>query len=560
MDNKIFKEESIKSKYSDIEIISIIILSVFFLLILLLRTVSIKYIGKEIESIKIEVDTNQIGISKEMPIKITVKPPSADTTNLKWHISNPNIIKIEENKIIGKELGKTTISLEGDKVRSNELEISCVTYISEAKIKNPIDKLSAFREYPLDIEVFPEEATNKDFKLVSANPEIIEIKDKNVLYGKKTGKTTIFVKNTFGTTLAEMEIEVIWIKIKAIDIDEKELKLGIGQKSILYANIEPLNATNLGIIWESENPDIASIDEHGVIIGKNPGIVKITGSVKNEDKKSECLVSVTADKQLGTFLYSSGEYNINYAPLYQSETMTKTKYWEKIEFLNPLEKEGWVKIRNSDGNPGFVEYRKNRFLKDKPKLIENVRYISNKDINMPNGSIIASAMMLLENKGYTVSAYNLLYRLPKVNNIQNDKIQDSPYEFFIGNPESNKEDGSYTGFDNPVTKMITYHLGDIVNNITGASEKEILDNIDNNKPVLVWTETDGDLFRDGKPLDVSKGGIYIPKANITTGVLVGYDNENVYIHNPEKHAFTKCNREVFFKNFDSIKRPAIVIK
>lgn len=560
MDNKIFKEESIKSKYSDIEIISIIILSVFFLLILLLRTVSIKYIGKEIESIKIEVDTNQIGISKEMPIKITVKPPSADTTNLKWHISNPNIIKIEENKIIGKELGKTTISLEGDKVRSNELEISCVTYISEAKIKNPIDKLSAFREYPLDIEVFPEEATNKDFKLVSANPEIIEIKDKNVLYGKKTGKTTIFVKNTFGTTLAEMEIEVIWIKIKAIDIDEKELKLGIGQKSILYANIEPLNATNLGIIWESENPDIASIDEHGVIIGKNPGIVKITGSVKNEDKKSECLVSVTADKQLGTFLYSSGEYNINYAPLYQSETITKTKYWEKIEFLNPLEKEGWVKIRNSDGNPGFVEYRKNRFLKDKPKLIENVRYISNKDINMPNGSIIASAMMLLENKGYTVSAYNLLYRLPKVNNIQNDKIQDSPYEFFIGNPESNKEDGSYTGFDNPVTKMITYHLGDIVNNITGASEKEILDNIDNNKPVLVWTETDGDLFRDGKPLDVSKGGIYIPKANITTGVLVGYDSENVYIHNPEKHAFTKCNREVFFKNFDSIKKPAIVIK
>ncbi len=560
MDNKVFKDESIKSKYTDIEIISMIILSVFFLLILLLRTVSIKYIGKEVESIKIEVETNQIGISKEMPVKITVKPQSADTTNLKWNISNPNIIKIEENKIIGKELGKTTISLESDKVTSNKLEISCVTYISEAKIKNPIDKLSAFKDYPLDVEVFPEEATNKEFKVVSANPEIIEIKENNVLYGKKTGKTTIFVKDTFGKTLAEMEIEVIWIKIKAIDIDEKELKLGIGQKSILYANIEPLNATNLGIIWESENPDIASIDEHGVITGKNPGIVKITGSVKNEDKKSECLVSVTAEKQLGTFLYSSGEYNINYAPLYQSETIVKTKYFEQIEFLHPLEKEGWVKVRNSEGIPGFIEYRKNRFLKDKPKLIENVRYISNKDINMSNGSLIASAMMILENKGYTVSAYNLLYRLPKVAGIKNDKIEASPYDSFIGNPESNKEDGSYTGFDIPATKMITYHLGDIVNNITGVSEEEILKNIDNNKPVLVWTEKDGDLFRDGKPIDVFKSGIYIPKSNIVTGVLVGYDDENLYIHNPEKHAFTKCNREVFFKNFESIKRPAITIK
>lgn len=562
MEDSVFNKNIKKLPYSKTDIIVLIILSIFLIFVLFIRNISKKYSNVNIKDIKISVDNNQIGISKEKLVNIKITPEGANTSNLKWNISNPNILDIDGNKMIGKELGKTTIFLEDDKVKSNEIEISCVTYISEAKIKNPIDKLSAFKEYKLDIDVFPEEAMNKDYVLVSSNPEIVEIRDKNVLYGKNTGKSVIYVKDTFGKVLAEMEIEVIWIKIKNIDIDEKELKLGVGQKSILYAKIEPLNATNIGIVWESENPDIASIDQNGIITGKKPGIVKIQAKVKNEEKKSECFISVTEGKQLGKFLYASGIYPIKYEPLFQAKTQQNSKFWELIEFLGPMEKEGWIKIRNSEGLPGFIEYRANRFLKDKPKLIEKVRYISNKDINMENGSLIASAMMILENKGYTVSSYNLLYSLPKVSNIihtDNKYFAGDPYEKFIGNPESKKEEGSYTGFTKPTIDMIRYQLGNIYEDVSGKSEEEIINYIDKEIPILVWINSDAERFKNGISWNM-KDGTYTPKENIAVGVIVGYDKDNLYIHNPEKNAYTKHNKKVFFENWRSIKSPAIIIK
>ena len=551
-----------KKIYSSVDIIVLIILSILLISILFLKTVSRRYSSLNIKDISISVDNNQIGISKEKLIKIDISPEGANTSKLKWNISNPNIVDIKGNKLIGKELGKTVISLEDDKVISNELEISCVTYISEAKIKNPIDKLSAFKEYKLDVEVFPSEAMNKDYIITSSDPEVVEIKDKNILYGKNTGKSVIYVKDTFGKVLAQMEIEVIWIKINSIEIDEKELKLGVGQKTILYANLQPLNATNVGIIWESENPEIASIDKNGIITGKNPGIVKITAKVKNEEKQAECFVSVTEGKQLGRFMYASGEYPIKYKPLYQAKTEKNTKYWELIEFLEPIDKEGWIKIRNSEGLPGFVEYRESRFLKDKPKLIEKIRFISNKDINMKNGSLIASCMMMLENKGYTVSAYNLLYTLPRTSNIskkEDNYFADDPYESFVGNPESSKEDGSYTGFVNPAIQMVRYHLGDICKDISGASEEKILSYIDKDIPVCVWINSNAEKFKDGKTWNTKKG-TYTPKDDICVGIIVGYDKENLYIHNPEKNAYTKHNKKVFFENFEAIKKQAFIIK
>lgn len=562
--NSIFNEDINASKYTKTEVGIIFILTLFFLSTLYIQTASKKYNGPEIVSVEISVDDNQIGISKEKAINIKTKPEGANISNLKWNVSNPNIIDIKGNKIKGKELGKTTIFLEDDKIKSNSLEISCVTYISEAKILNPIDKLSAFREYKLDVEVFPEESMNKDYVITSSNPEILEIKDKNILYGKNTGKAIIYVKDTFGKVLAEMEIEVLWIKIKSIELDEKELKLGVGQKTILYANIQPLNATNTGITWESENPDIAEVDENGIIIGKTPGIVKIKAKINNEERVSECIISVSENKQFGTFMYSSGEYEIKYEPLYQSKTQYTSKYWEQIEFLGSLDKEGWVKIRNSEGNPGFVEYRKNRFLKEKPKLVENIRYISNEDINIKNGAIISSAMMILENKGYTASTYNLLYALNKTQNIYKDEnntyhAENTPYEAFIGNPEKNREDGSYTGFNIPATNMITYHLGDVVKDISGVSNEELINYINKGTPIMVWMDLEGEKLTDGVEVNYPKGK-YTTLKTITTGVIVGYDDENIYIHNPEKKAFTKHNKDVFFENFEKIKRPAIIVK
>ncbi|WP_206427993.1 Ig-like domain-containing protein [Niallia circulans] len=44
----------------------------------------------------------------------------------------------------------------------------------------------------------------------------------------------------------------------------------------LVVTIEPENATNKTIKWTSSNPEIATVDDNGNVIGKSPGKVTIT--------------------------------------------------------------------------------------------------------------------------------------------------------------------------------------------------------------------------------------------------------------------------------------------
>ena len=82
-------------------------------------------------------------------------------------------------------------------------------------------------------------------------------------------------------------------KVTGINIDKKELYIPIGESFKINAYVEPENADNPKIIFKSNNTEIATINENGVITVQQEGETTIYAiSEENENIKAECKITV----------------------------------------------------------------------------------------------------------------------------------------------------------------------------------------------------------------------------------------------------------------------------
>ena len=80
--------------------------------------------------------------------------------------------------------------------------------------------------------------------------------------------------------------------VSDILLNETSKTIKSGKSFDLLATIEPYNAVQR-IIWSSDKPEIASVNELGKVTGNSPGKATITAWSKDKTKKSICVVTVT---------------------------------------------------------------------------------------------------------------------------------------------------------------------------------------------------------------------------------------------------------------------------
>lgn len=94
----------------------------------------------------------------------------------------------------------------------------------------------------------------------------------------------------FQTYVTEMPL---YNKVTGINIDKQELYIPIGESFKINASVEPDNANNQNIKFKSNNDEIATISESGIITAQQVGETTIYAiSEENENIKAECKITV----------------------------------------------------------------------------------------------------------------------------------------------------------------------------------------------------------------------------------------------------------------------------
>ena len=149
----------------------------------------------------------------------------------------------------------------------------------------------------LDVKIYPEEAKEQRIEFISENPEIITVDDKGNVTGIRSGKTKIRVKSKENNVETSIDLEC-YSKVTNIVVDSKEeIYMQVGDNFKINAYVEPEDANEKGIVFETnnieDNENIITIDDNGNIEAKKEGKVKVTVKAKeNEEIKKEINVTV----------------------------------------------------------------------------------------------------------------------------------------------------------------------------------------------------------------------------------------------------------------------------
>ena len=114
--------------------------------------------------------------------------------------------------------------------------------VTEIKITNEIDKIQLGESYQLEVNVFPENATNKNIVWSSDNDEIIEISGTGVINTKSAGIATV-TATSVNNIEYKTRVEVYEVFPKTIKCDNS-VTLIVGENENFQINILPENANN----------------------------------------------------------------------------------------------------------------------------------------------------------------------------------------------------------------------------------------------------------------------------------------------------------------------------
>ena len=233
-----------------------------------------------------------------------------------------------ENGIVGYAFQSYLV--EEPEIEVNEIKLSIG--------KNIINKNERIQ---LQVEVLPENAENKNVIYSSNDTSVAIVNEKGEILGVSSGKAIITVKSEKYNVSNSIEIE-IYTPVSDLELDIGDSILQIGDTIKINPKIYPEDANNKKVVYESENENIAKVDENGVITAISEGETNI--KVKTEENNIEKNIKIKVIEKITEEELSFGnlkvegniitglDYLNNKVSSIKNQITTTSKY--KIEITN----------------------------------------------------------------------------------------------------------------------------------------------------------------------------------------------------------------------------------
>lgn len=141
----------------------------------------------------------------------------------------------------------------------------------------------------------PADTTDKDNKVMwSVEGDAVKVDENGLVTAVEKGEATVkaSIENHNGDTLTQTCEVTVTKSVKSVTVDSSAITLAQGQTKQLSATVNPADADNSTVKWESDNPDVATVTQDGLVeaVGEN-GTAKIRAYTEN-GKEDFCTVTV----------------------------------------------------------------------------------------------------------------------------------------------------------------------------------------------------------------------------------------------------------------------------
>lgn len=246
----------------------------------------------EVDSIILDSYELIIPRGKQEKLTHTILPLDASDKVVHWISDNESVATVDEFGLItavDKRYCEITV-LSNNKKKKAVCKVTVVVPVEQVKLNARELDIFVGDKFQLIESILPIDADNKRVTWSVSNDKVAVDK-----YGKvtalKAGACVVTVITEDGNLTAQCTFNVL-VPVSGIEINKNSIVKRVKETEQLVARVIPDNAYDQLIRWESDNPLIASVDQHGLVTANAPGITSITATTHHKGFQKVCEVEV----------------------------------------------------------------------------------------------------------------------------------------------------------------------------------------------------------------------------------------------------------------------------
>ena len=253
-----------------------------------------------LEDINLEKTEYQININEAIDIPFEITPENATNAELDWISSNPDILRVYNNRFRGLQAGTAEVIIRtriGPVVEKRiKVTIKDPGIVQDIILDKTEYTINEDEAVDIPFKVTPEFATNGELDWISSNPDILRVYN-NRFRGLKEGTAEVIIRTRTGP-MVEKRIPVRVVKpgktyVESVTTDQTEYTVDENEAVDIPFSYTPEYATNAEFDWISSNPEILRVYNNR-FRGLKEGVAEVI--VRTRDGSLEKRIKVKVQK------------------------------------------------------------------------------------------------------------------------------------------------------------------------------------------------------------------------------------------------------------------------
>ncbi len=245
-------------------------------------------------AITLSSTTADLKVNGSVNLTATVTPDNATDKTVTWTTSDAAVATVDAGgKVTAVALGEATITATcGNVTATCKVKVSPTAVESISFTRKTLTmEVGEKTENPLKPNFTPATATDKTVTWKSSDESVATVSD-GVVTAVGVGSADITATTANGkVATCKVTVHETVIEVTSISMSKTVLSLTEGDKDTLTATVLPADATDASVEWSSDNEEVATVSESGVVVAVGPGTATITAESSN-GKKATCVVTV----------------------------------------------------------------------------------------------------------------------------------------------------------------------------------------------------------------------------------------------------------------------------
>ncbi len=229
----------------------------------------------------ITINTHEMTVRKGTVfwLNATVEPEDAWNKTVVWASSDEAIATVDQTGMVtAVEPGECVITAtSADSAVVDKCTVIVTEPVTGISLNYTNASIYTGEKLVLIPTVTPVDADNKAVTYMSSDPSVATVDTNGIVTGVSGGSAIILVTTVERGLVASCKVTVYEFVTK-IEILDKTPYINKGVTRRLKAEVKPETATNTGVVWSSNRPDIISVDSKGNITANGYGTAVITAT------------------------------------------------------------------------------------------------------------------------------------------------------------------------------------------------------------------------------------------------------------------------------------------